>query len=109
MQPPKYQPGDVLYLRESAAIGHLEAVTIGGLTFYNGKWVYAIKAGNLNPTPVAQYGDKISMVNGQLLQFSEEELIPICEALGLAETNAERNLEKIRAQRAGLCPDTTES
>lgn len=106
MQLPKYAPNDVVYFRESAAIGHLEAVTISGLSYYNGKWMYAIRAGRLLPTPVAQYGDRISMVNGQILQFSEEELIPICEALALAEANAILTLNRIQVQRAGLCPTT---
>jgi len=107
MQTPKYEPNDVVYLRESAAIGHLEAVTISGLSYYNGAWIYTIRAGRLLPTPVAQYGDRISMVNGQTIQFSESELIPICEALALAEANATAQLLRIQVQRAGLCPDTT--
>ena len=107
MQTPKYEPNDVVYLRESAAIGHLEAVTIRGLSYYNGKWIYAIRAGSLLPTPVALYGDRISMVNSQTLQFSEEELIPLCEALALAEANAAAQLLRIQTQRAGLCPDVT--
>jgi hypothetical protein len=108
MQTPQYEPGNVVYLRESAAIGHIEAVTISGLSYYNGTWLYTIRAGRLMPTSVPQYGDRVSMVNGQTLQFSEAELIPLCEALALAEANATIALDKIRAQRTSLCHDITD-
>jgi len=108
MQTPTYAPGDVVYLRESAAIGHLEAVAISGLSYYNGTWLYTIRAGRLMPTSIPQYGDRVSMVNGQSLQFSEAELISNCEALELAEANAILTLNRIQTQRANLCPNITD-
>lgn len=109
MQQPKYKPNDVVYLRESAAIGHLEPVVISGLAYYADKWIYTIRAGRASPISQATYGDRNSMVNAQSLQYDERELITICEALQLAESCAAKNLQWIRDQQATHCADTTES
>jgi hypothetical protein len=108
MDAPLYDIGDVVYLRESAAIGHLEAVTISGATYRESKWMYAIRAGRAQPSSVPYYGDRISAVNAKTLYFTESELVVLCDALLLAEANAQRALERIQLQRANLCPDVTE-
>lgn len=102
---PAYAPGDVVYLRESAAMGHLEAVSINGLSYNKGQWLYSIQARVGSPTAQSTFGDRTSAVNGQILQFTESELIVLCDALALAEANAQRTLDKIKAQRASLCPE----
>ena len=107
MDAPKYDIGDVVYLKESAALGHLEAVTISGAVYNNG-WMYTIRAGRALPTSVAHYGDRISAVHAKTLYFTENELIVLCDALELAEANAQRALERIQIQRTNLCPDVTE-
>ena len=107
MQPPKYNINEVVYFRESAAIGHLEAVTVSGIV-YNGQWIYAIRAGVLMPISPAQHGDRVSMVNAKTIMFTENELITLCEALTLAEANATIALTNIQRQKANLCPDITE-
>ena len=108
MDAPKYDVGDVVYLKESAALGHLEAVTISGATYSNNSWMYTIRAGRALPTSVAYYGDRISAVHAKTLYFTENELIVLCDALELAEANAQRALERIQIQRTNLCPDVTE-
>lgn len=110
MDAPKYDIGDPVYLRESAAIGHLEAVIISGAMWGSsqGQWLYTVRAGRAQPTAVAYYGDRITAVHAKTLYYTESELITHCDALALAEANAQRALERIQLQRTGLCPDTTE-
>jgi len=108
MDAPLYDIGAVVYLKESAAIGHLEAVIISGATYSNSKWMYTIRAGRAQPTAVPYYGDRISAVNAKTLYFTEDELIVLCDALDLAEANAQRALDRIQIQKANLCPDVTE-
>lgn len=108
MDAPKYDIGEAVYLRESAAIGHLEAVIISGAMWGKGQWMYTVRAGRAQPTAVAYYGDRITAVHAKTLYYTENELITHCDALELAEANAQRALERIQLQRAGLCPDTTE-
>jgi hypothetical protein len=106
LEAPTYSPGDVVYLRESAALGFLEAVQISGLVYSNGMWLYSIQAKVGNPQAPATYGDRITAVHGKTIFFTQNELVDVCEALRLAEANAQRNLDRLQAQRASLCPST---
>lgn len=106
IEAPTYQEGDQVYLRESAALGFLEAVTISGIRRINGKWAYAIRAGMARPYAATTYGDRTSLVNGATLFFTESELISVCDALDLAIANAERVLERLQAQRNSICTAT---
>lgn len=106
IEAPTYGEGDTVYLRESAALGFLEAVIINGITRNNGKWIYTIRTGVSSPIAPTVYGDRRSLVHAKTLYFSEDELITICDALDLAEANAQRVLDKLRAQRVALCPST---
>jgi hypothetical protein len=108
MQNPKYDINQVVYFRESAAMGHLEPVIISGMSYYNGQWIYTIRANRALPIPVSQYGDRVNLTNGALLQFTENELVILCDALALAEANATNTLRRIQLQRVNLCPDITE-
>ncbi len=100
---PVYKEGDTAYLRESAALGFLEAVTISGLVRQNGNWLYSVKFGGMSRS-VALYGDRISLVNSKMVYFSQNELISLCDALALAEANARRVLERLQAQYISVCP-----
>lgn len=106
IEPPIYEEGDTAYLKESAALGFLEAVTISGITRDKGKWLYAIRAGVSRPTAPSHYGDRASLVNAKTLFFTESELISVCDALALAEANAQRVLDRLQAQKASICPST---
>ena len=108
MQNPKYDLNQVVYFRESAALGHLEPVVVSGIAYFNGKWIYTIRANRALPVPVSQYGDRVNLTNGALLQFTEDELVILCDALVLAEANATNTLRRIQLQRVNLCPDITE-
>jgi hypothetical protein len=105
IDPPLYSPGDILYLRESAALGFLEAVQVSGLTYGPNGWIYTIAARAGQPTAPSHRGDRITAVQGMVLYFSEDEFVPVCDAQALVEANLQAQLDRIQAQRAALCPD----
>jgi len=104
MTPPKFDINDTVYLRESAALGFLEAVRITGVHKYKDGWVYTIGSRVANPRHPATFGDRISHVHGQTLYFSEDEFVTHCDALFLAEANATNMLQRIQSQRMAICP-----
>lgn len=106
MKKPLYNINDVVYIKESAAIGHLEAVRMSGIHMYNNEWVYTITVGSSNLKSPALYGDRVSQISTETLYFAENEFVTICDALILAEANALRALQKIQLQRASLCPES---
>jgi len=104
MSSPKYAEGNVVYLKESAALGFLEPVTISSMLRNNGAWLYTI---NTSAAPMTTlYGDKRSLVHGSTLYFSEDEFVLMCDALDLAEAHAQRVLDKVKAQKAIYCNQT---
>jgi len=103
---PRYKVNDVVYLRESAAIGFLEAVIISGVTWGSNQWLYSVRAG-ISQRNATHYGDKVSFVNGAQLLFTEEEFIPLCTALDLIEANLQRQLADIQRRKASLCEVTS--
>lgn len=102
---PSYSVGDVVYLRESAGLGFLEAVRISEVRSRSSEWIYSIQARASQPNSVS-YGDRISHVNGQVLYFSESELISQCEALTIMEAAVSANLIKIQQMKTNLCDNT---
>ncbi len=100
---PAYDIGDKAYIRESAAIGFLEAVVISGVVrgqFNN--WLYTYRAGVSRPVPSQTYGDRRSLVTGASLYLDESELIAYPEALRLIEANLQASLDRIQALRANF-------
>lgn len=103
---PKHTVGDVVYLLESAAIGSLEAVKIGGVHLGQGGWMYTINVG------IGQIGhlDRRSSIGNQVLYYTEDEFLLFHDALVLVEANAKAAYEKAKAQRQMHYPDNpTES
>jgi hypothetical protein len=105
INPPTYDIGDVVYLRESAALGFLEAVVISGISRGPNNWVYSIVARAGQPAAPALYGDRITAVQGMILYFSEDEFVTVCDAQALVEANLQAQLDRIQLQRASQCPD----
>lgn len=100
---PLYDTGQVVYLRESAAIGLIEPVRISGIMLGpDGGWLYSISASPANQAP-GLYGDRRSLTNNATLWFSETELISQCDALLVAEANALKTYEQVHAQRLQIC------
>lgn len=104
MAAPKYNVKDVVYLRESAAMGSLEAVRISGIHKTSGDWVYSVAAGTIGVVAPPVYGDRISAISGATLYYTEDELLPICDAIVLVEANALERFKTVRAQRVAICP-----
>ncbi len=103
MADPTYAVNDVVYLRESAALGYIEAVRISGITFKDGQWIYNISSRVMQPNHSTVYGDRISFVNNAMLYFTENEFVSLCEALDLAEACFTRALQAIQTQKANFC------
>tara|TARA_R110000868_G_scaffold150227_5_gene373258 strand:- start:6536 stop:6868 length:333 start_codon:yes stop_codon:yes gene_type:complete len=104
---PLYEPGDILYLRESAALGFLEAMQISGMMYGPNGWLYTVRARTGQPTAPSHFGDRITAVQAMTLYFSEDEFIPVCDAQALVEANLQVQLDRIKLQRAAQCPDIT--
>ena len=101
--PPIYDIGDIIYLRESAALGFLEAVKISGLSLSRQGWIYTIEAKAGLPQAPSHFGDRITAVQGMILYFSEDEFVVQCDAMALVEANVQVQLTRIQAQRASVC------
>ncbi len=106
MTPPLYDVNTVVYLKESAALGFLEAVSISGISREFDRWIYTIRTRSGLNSAVGLYGDRISVSHGKLLRFNEDELVSMCDALRLAVANQRSVLEKLEAQLAIHCPST---
>ena len=100
---PKFQIGDLLYIRESAALGYLEPVKIRTILKNSGGWLYTIAAGLPAATVPQIYGDRRLLVNGATLYVDEHELLSYCDALRLAVANAQANLNKLMALQTSAC------
>ena len=104
---PLYEPGDIVYLRESAALGFLEAVQINNLMYGPNGWVYTVRTKPSQPIAPSHYGDRVMLVNGATLYFSEDEFVTVCDAQSLVEANLQAQLDRVRAQRSSQCTDIT--
>ncbi len=102
---PKYDVDAIVYFREAAAIGSLEAVRISGVHRNNFGWVYSIST-TLSPPSPGVFLDRRSHVNTEILFFSEDEFVDYCGALELAEDKAKRHLDYVQAQKNLHCPSS---
>lgn len=108
MDSPKYDVGTVVYLKESAALGYIEPVKISGILRYQDSWVYTITNHAAQPRQAQIYGDRYTQIYDTHINFTENELLTLCDALDLAEANALRTLQKIQDQKALYCSEETE-
>lgn len=104
MTNPLYDYGEVVYLRESAAMGSLEAVKISGAHLGQNGWMYSINS-SLSPASMGGHPDRRSHVSTQTLYYSEDEFLSLCDALVLVEANTKAAYERAKAQRQAFCPD----
>lgn len=102
----KYNPGDIVYFTETAAIGRIEAVRISGVMLGQNGWLYSTSFAN-SGSP-GSYFERRSVVNTQQPLYPEDAFVSLCDALILAEANAKLIYDKLKAQRISLCGDTTE-
>lgn len=103
MNNPKYIIDEVVYIKESSAIGFIEAARIAGISYGNDGWLYTLRSNIASPRAPATYGDKNLFARYGELIYSEDELITYCEALTLAEGHAQRILTNIQTQLSSFC------
>lgn len=103
---PLYDIDDVVYLKESAALGFLEAVKINGVTLSRQGWIYTIEAKAAYPQAPTTFGDRITAVQAMTLYFGEDEFVTPCDAMALVEANLQEQLVRIQAQRSSICAET---
>lgn len=100
---PLFGPGDIVYIRESAALGFLEPVQINGAIYSSNGWLYTVAARASSPMTPSHYGDRVTAVQGMVLHFSEDEFVTKCDAYLLVEANLQAQLDRIRLQRESQC------
>ena len=101
---PLYKNNDVVYLKESAALGFLEAVRISGVARINSTWLYTVYAGRMGAIAPSHFGDRISLTEANILNFTEDEFVNECEALTLSEANLQNQYDKVKAQKESKYP-----
>ena len=94
-----YNVDDVVYLRESAAIGFLEAYTVSHIHIgQGGKVAYELSCG-ISPQTTTTFGERITHKTRPVLSFNESELVTKDEAIDLAITNHERQIAALTSLR----------
>jgi len=94
---PKYSIGDIIYLRESASLGFLEAYKVTGITSTSpGRIVYYIDVSN--GSPIVNFGERITNQNRPALYFDETELIAYCDALTMIRTYLTTQLTAVNSK-----------
>lgn len=105
MSNPLYSIGEIVYFKESAAIGHIEPVSISGIHRITNTWLYSVNSSSFNQQ-VGAYGDRRSAIHMATMYFTEDEFVTQCDAFALATANAKLIYEKLALQYASLCPGT---
>lgn len=103
MNSPTYSINDVVYLKESAAIGFLEAVRISSVTLGQIGWIYTVNFNASRPVNASTYGDRIVFNQGAAVYYTENEFVNHCEALTMALAYHQAAVSKISAQLEALC------
>lgn len=103
MNSPTYGVNDVVYLKESAARGFLEAVRISFVTLGQSGWIYTVNFNASRPVNAPTYGDRIVFNQGAAVYYTENEFVNHCEALTLALNYHQAAVAKITVQLEALC------
>lgn len=106
---PKYNIGDTVFLKESAAFGFLEAYLVQ-LPIYkaDGSIYYRLATGARAPIGVQTIGDRINGLAVVPLILPEHDLIAYCDALSITRDNLTLQLSQINNLiTKAECPDIT--
>jgi hypothetical protein len=105
---PKYDVGNVVYFKASAARGFIEPVKIGIIAKIDTTWVYGLKYKTAEPSAPRVFGDRISFggLNSQEVYYTEDEFLTYCEALSFSEKYLNSQLTAIQALITANCETT---
>jgi len=98
---PAYSQGDLVYLRDSAALGFLEAYIVSSIEHRaDGQIVYRLATHLKPPAANMTVGDRNTGRVLNNLTLYESELCSYCEALAAAISNTEKQLAALQARYA---------
>lgn len=103
-QVPTFAVDQILYLKESAALGFLEAIRIKNITYGRSGWIYAVDFNPRQPTTAPYYGDSIFFQQRATVYFREDEFVTKSQALVIIKAYLELRLEEINSMISEL-PD----
>ena len=100
---PVYDIGQPVYLRESAALGFLEAYVVKDMAYQpNGKLIYTLVTSLKQPAAVMTIGDRVTGQQVLPNRFYEEDLISYRDALALCITSLQNQLDTLQRLYQGL-------
>lgn len=103
MNSPTYNINEVVYLKESAAKGFLEAVRIAGVTLGKSGWIYTVSYNASRPINAPTYGDRIVANRSSAVYYTADEFLNHCAALNMMLTYHQTAVDNISAQIESLC------
>lgn len=93
---PTYTVGSIVYLKESAALGFLEAVKIYNITYgRSGRWIYKTIFGPQPTSGAPYFGDRILPQKSVATYFNEDEFVTKAQALQIIKAHLELRLQEI--------------
>jgi hypothetical protein len=99
---PKFARTEVVYIRESAALGFLEAYKIQSIHYTpDGLIHYQICQSFTGPDVNTTFGDRIRHRSLPNITFLEQDLITYCEALVLVDNSLTAQINTIRSLQPG--------
>lgn len=95
MAQPLFSVGEMIYLKESAEAGFLEAYKVTSVsTSGDDQWVYSTTLGPKLPTS-GSFGEKITYRDPRTLYFNESELLSFCDAAVLARASLAQRIDEL--------------
>lgn len=107
MSVPLYSVGDRPYLKESAALGFLEACPIGSVHNTGNQWTYSMLATGRRDPSMPLFGERITHREDNVRYYSEDELVSEYQALVLARGYLTQRLADINSQIITKYPGQT--
>lgn len=101
-QVPTFAIDQILYLKESAALGFLEAIKIKNITYGRSGWIYSVEFNPRQPTTAPHYGDSIFFQHRATVYFRENEFVTKSQALNIIKAYHELKLEEVNSMISEL-------
>lgn len=106
---PRFSPDDVVYIAASANRGFIESYRVDQVRSVGTRYWYSIRIRPRNEKDQRlTVGDRNDLRKTGYLEFAEEELCTLCEALPLVRTYLENALADIENKIEAHCPEGTE-